>query len=69
MVRLTARVAGGDVVLEVEDTASGIHDEAPARIFDPRFFTHKELCGSGLPIVKRIVESHDGLIHFQSSSS
>jgi two-component system sensor histidine kinase FlrB len=69
MVRLTARVAGSDVVLEVEDTGPGIHDEALARIFDPMFSTHKEGFGLGLPIAKRIVDSHNGLIQVESSSS
>jgi signal transduction histidine kinase len=68
MVRLSARTAGGGVVIEVEDTGPGIHEEALARIFDPMFSTHKDGCGLGLSIVKRIVESHDGLIHVESSS-
>ena len=66
-VRLAARVAGSDVFLEVEDTGPGIHDEELARIFDPMYSTQKQGCGLGLPIVKRIVDSHDGVIHVQSS--
>ena len=37
------------------------------RIFDPMFSTSREGCGLGLPIVKRIVESHNGEITVSSS--
>jgi nitrogen-specific signal transduction histidine kinase len=33
-----------------------------ARIFDPMFFTSREGCGSELPMVNGIVESHNGTI-------
>jgi signal transduction histidine kinase len=65
-VRLTASVAGCDIVIEVEDTATGIHDEAPARIFDPMTSATEGL-GHGWPIVQGMVESHDGSIHMESS--
>ena len=67
-VRLGAKVAGRDVVMSVEDTGPGIPDETRARIFDPMFSTHREGCGLGLSIVKRIVESHDGAIDVTSSA-
>jgi signal transduction histidine kinase len=67
MVRLKARSAGTDVVLEVEDTGRGINKEAIARIFDPMFSTHREGCGLGLSIVKRIVDCHAGQIYVESS--
>jgi len=38
-----------------------------ARIFDPMFSTSRDGCGLGLPIVKRIVESHNGMITVSSS--
>jgi two-component system sensor histidine kinase FlrB len=66
-VSLKGRVAGGDVLIEVEDTGPGIQDERMARIFDPMFSTSREGCGLGLPIVKRIVESHNGMITVTSS--
>jgi two-component system sensor histidine kinase FlrB len=67
IVSLSGRVAGGDVVIEVGDTGRGIHEQKLARIFDPMFSTSREGCGLGLPIVKRIVESHNGEITVSSS--
>jgi two-component system sensor histidine kinase FlrB len=66
-VSLKGQVAGRDVLIEVEDTGPGIQDERLARIFDPMFSTSREGCGLGLPIVKRIVESHNGMITVSSS--
>jgi signal transduction histidine kinase len=67
LVRLGAKVAGRDVMMSVEDTGPGIPENTRARIFDPTFSTHREGCGLGLSIVKRIVESHDGHIAVASS--
>jgi len=66
-VRLSGRVAGCDVLIAVEDSGPGIQDERMARIFDPMFSTSREGCGLGLPIVKKIVESHKGTITVSSS--
>ena len=66
-VSLKGRVAGRDILIEVEDSGPGIQEERMARIFDPMFSTSREGCGLGLPIVKRIVESHNGMITVSSS--
>ena len=66
MVRLSGRVAGGDILIAVEDSGPGIQEERLARIFDPMFSTSRDGCGLGLPIVKRIVESHKGTITVSS---
>ena len=66
-VRLSGQVAGSDVLIVVEDTGPGIQEERLARIFDPMFSTSREGCGLGLPIVKRIVESHNGEVTASSS--
>jgi signal transduction histidine kinase len=65
-VRLSGRVAGGDVLIAVEDSGPGIQEERLARIFDPMFSTSRDGCGLGLPIVKKIVESHKGTITVSS---
>ncbi len=66
-VSLSGQVAGCDVLIAVEDSGPGIQEERMARIFDPMFSTSREGCGLGLPIVKRIVESHNGEITVSSS--
>jgi two-component system sensor histidine kinase FlrB len=67
-VRLNGRVAGRDILLEVEDDGPGIPEHSLDRLFDPTFSTSREGCGLGLPIVKRIVDSHDGSIAVFSST-
>jgi len=66
-ISLSGRVAGCDILIAVEDSGPGIQEERMARIFDPMFSTSREGCGLGLPIVKRIVESHNGEITVSSS--
>jgi signal transduction histidine kinase len=65
-VSLKGRVVGCDAFIGVEDTGPGIPKERLARIFDPMFSTSREGCGLGLPIVKRIVETHGGKISVSS---
>jgi signal transduction histidine kinase len=66
-VSLSGQVAGRDLIIGVEDTGPGIHEHKLTRIFDPMFSTSREGCGLGLPIVKRIVESHNGKVTVSSS--
>ena len=56
------------VVVEIEDTGSGIPKDIQEKIFEP-FFTTKapgEGSGLGLHIVQQIIEKHQGLIKFSS---
>jgi len=69
-IRLTAdHVAGRSVTLAVEDSGPGIPETMMARIFDPMFSTHRDGCGLGLSIVKRIVDSHHGRVSVESSKN
>jgi signal transduction histidine kinase len=65
-IRMTAKHG---VTITVEDCGPGIPESAIARLFDPMFSTHRDGCGLGLPIVKRIVDSHNGTIQVESSKS
>jgi signal transduction histidine kinase len=65
-IRVTAKHG---VSITVEDSGSGIPEATISRIFDPAFSTHRDGCGLGLPIVKRIVDSHSGTIQVESTKS
>jgi PAS domain S-box-containing protein len=53
---------GNSVILDVIDGGCGIPPEKRSEIFSPFYTTRKEGTGLGLPIVKKIVESHRGHI-------
>ena len=54
--------------LSVSDTGVGIAPENVTRIFEPYFTTKSEGSGLGLPIARRIVESHSGTIEVNSQA-
>jgi signal transduction histidine kinase len=66
---VSARAAGRNLTLTVKDSGSGICREDRARIFE-RFYRGRNVStsgsGLGLPIAKRIVESHGGRIDVRS---
>ena len=61
----TEKVHGG-VQLSVRDNGCGFPDEVRARVFEPYVTTKKKGTGLGLPIVKKIIEEHVGLIHIEN---
>ena len=68
--REAARFYAGDpvVLVEIEDTGSGIAPEVLRKIFDP-FFTTKDTgkgTGLGLAIVKHILDLHGGIIEIRN---
>ncbi len=69
-VTLRARHEGQQVVVEVEDTGSGIEQGEVLQIFErfSRLEKHSEVDGSGLGlfVVKCMVKAHDGQIEVQS---
>lgn len=68
-IRVRTRSRGESILIEIEDTGTGIPEEIRQRIFDP-FFTTKPVgkgTGQGLSIARTIiVEKHTGKIHFES---
>jgi signal transduction histidine kinase len=69
-IRVSSRDDGGDVVISIADTGSGIPPEIRARIFEP-FFTTKPIgqgTGQGLSIARAlIVDHHLGELTFEST--
>lgn len=49
-------------VVEIRDTGSGLAEEISSHIFTPFFTTKSSGTGLGLPIVQKIVTSHNGTI-------
>ena len=67
-VEIATRAEGGEVVVQVKDTGSGIHPEHLERIWDP-FFTTKSVgqgLGLGLAVTFNIVKRHGGSIKVES---
>jgi len=60
--------SGSQVILQVEDTGSGIPENIREKIFEPFFTTKKEGLGTGLglSLTKKIVESFGGEIRVKS---
>ncbi len=63
---LTVRARRSDqgTLIEVEDTGTGIPEEAISHIFEPLYTTKTKGLGLGLAFVKRIVEAHGGTLTF-----
>jgi nitrogen-specific signal transduction histidine kinase/ActR/RegA family two-component response regulator len=57
---LRTRHAGGEVVLDVVDSGTGIPNERLNSIFDPLVTTKAEALGMGLPLSRSIVIRHNG---------
>jgi signal transduction histidine kinase len=54
------------IVIEVSDNGPGVPADVSDRIFNPFFTTKTTGSGLGLPIVRKIVDAHDGRIDFTS---
>lgn len=69
--RLTLKLdqRGDRVMLGVGDSGIGIPDEVRPRMFEPFFSTKAQGTGLGLPVVKRIVDEHNGVIQIASDAS
>lgn len=54
------------VLISVEDTGVGIAEEIKPKLFQPLMTTKSKGQGFGLAVVKRLVETQGGTIHFES---
>jgi PAS domain S-box-containing protein len=55
-------------VVEITDTGSGIEHDQLTRIFDPFYTTKVNGTGLGLPMVKRSVNAHGGIVTIESTT-
>ena len=54
------RPTQGSIGLSLEDSGPGINAEIAERIFEPFFTTDTQGTGLGLPVVRAVMEAHDG---------
>lgn len=66
VIEVRTEMVHGGVQLSVRDNGCGFSDEIRARVFEPYVTTKSKGTGLGLPIVKKIVEEHEGLIHIEN---
>ena len=57
----------GDVIIEVKDTGVGIPEDVKTKLFTPMFTTKSKGQGFGLSVVKRVTESMNGTVAFEST--
>lgn len=66
VVVISVTVKNSRVLLAIRDNGSGIPEEMKKKLFTPNFTTKSSGMGLGLSIVKRIVETANGSIWFES---
>lgn len=66
LITVKTEMVHGGVQLSVRDNGCGFSDEIKARVFEPYVTTKLKGTGLGLPIVKKIVEEHEGVIHIEN---
>jgi len=64
--RITSRKTNGNLEIVFKDTGLGMTNDVKEKIFSPLFTTKAKGIGLGLPICKRIIEAHQGIISVQS---
>jgi two-component system, NtrC family, sensor histidine kinase HydH len=60
-----ASVEGDGVRLVLEDSGPGVSEPIRRRMFEPLMTTKTRGIGLGLPLVKRILERHEGSIAYE----
>jgi two-component system sensor histidine kinase HydH len=68
LVTLTTRLTSKGVQLEIEDRGHGMDEQTCQRALEPFFTTKSRGTGLGLPICRRIAESHSGTLTIHSAA-
>jgi len=58
-----------EILIEIEDSGSGVPQELMTKIFEPLFTTKQRGTGLGLASCKRIIEQHGGNIYVKTKPS
>jgi len=67
-ISINVDVENNHYLIEIEDTGCGISDDTLNKVFNPFFSTKDKGSGLGLPIVRNIIEAHNGTIQIASES-
>ena len=59
---------GQTAVIDITDHGAGIPEHKKMEIFTPFFTTRKDGAGLGLPIARKIVEAHDGVLQLLNNA-
>jgi signal transduction histidine kinase len=65
-VKISASQRGEMAMIRIEDTGTGIPEEAMPKLFQPLFTTKAKGVGLGLAACRRLVEAHGGKIAIRS---
>jgi len=57
---------GSNAIITVRDNGVGVSEDNRGRVFEPKFTTKTSGMGLGLAMVKKIVETYNGTITFDS---
>jgi len=66
IIKVSMKVTGNNVIVEISDNGIGIPEEIQKKLFTPNFTTKSSGMGLGLSIVKKYIESANGRIWFES---
>jgi nitrogen fixation/metabolism regulation signal transduction histidine kinase len=66
MIEIQTETVQDGIKLTIKDNGCGFPDEVRSRVFEPYVTTKAKGTGLGLPIVKKIVEEHEGTITIQN---
>jgi nitrogen fixation/metabolism regulation signal transduction histidine kinase len=65
-IMVQTEIAPGGIRFSVSDNGGGFSEQVRARVFEPYVTTKPKGTGLGLPIVKKIVEEHNGTIQIEN---
>ncbi len=66
-IMVRTEIVSGGVRFSVSDNGTGFPEKVKAQVFEPYVTTKAKGTGLGLPIVKKIVEEHSGMIQIENT--